>query len=90
MPIFLVFVSPVGIGRERGRENGSCPVAEVLKPLGFKAQADYRRLSSSIAQRPTGRTVATVQNDVNLLFSFIIRVVLCYLKNLLGRKLNAL
>ena len=25
-----------GIERERGRENGSFPVAETLKPLGFK------------------------------------------------------
>ena len=27
-----------GEKRERGRENGSFPVAEILKPLGFKAQ----------------------------------------------------
>ncbi len=27
------------MNRERGRENGSFPVAETLKPLGFKAEA---------------------------------------------------
>gem|GEM_PF-4797966 len=25
---------------ERGRENGSFPVAEILKPLGFKERSD--------------------------------------------------
>ena len=29
----------VGIERERGRENGSFPVTEILKPMGFKTQS---------------------------------------------------
>jgi hypothetical protein len=33
---------------ERGRENGSFPVAEILKPLGFKAQA-FRASSETLA-----------------------------------------
>ena len=27
-----------GFERERGRENGSFPVAEILKPMGFRTQ----------------------------------------------------
>jgi len=30
-----------GIERERGRENGSFPVAEALEPMGSRAQYMY-------------------------------------------------
>jgi len=33
-----------GIERERGRENGSFPVEEALKPLGFKERSDVKFL----------------------------------------------
>src|SRR6266404_5136940 len=40
--------------RERGRENGSFPVAEVLsKPQGFEAQSRYNGTSSEIPSLPT-------------------------------------
>jgi len=34
-----------GVERERGRENESFPVAEILKPRGFRAQAIAERLA---------------------------------------------
>ncbi len=42
--------------RERGRENGSFPVAEILKPRGFRAQR-AERASSEI---PLGSIIKTI------------------------------
>ena len=48
--IFLL----VGFEREGGRENGSFPVAEILKPMGFKAQgSDAHRTPSSEIPTPS-------------------------------------
>ena len=41
MPTIIKFF----LGRERGRENGSFPVAELFKPRGLKEQSDVRVLS---------------------------------------------
>jgi hypothetical protein len=41
----LIFVLDcVGFEQERGRENSSFPVVEVLKPQGFKERSDVRFL----------------------------------------------
>ena len=37
-------VIPHGIEREGGRGNGSFPVAEILKPLGFRKFCEYKIL----------------------------------------------
>ena len=40
--------------RERGRENGSFPVAEILKPMGFRERvdtSDVRFLASALIQK---------------------------------------
>ena len=43
--VFLIFVLDcVGFEQERGRENSSFPVVEVLKPQGFKERSDVRFL----------------------------------------------
>jgi len=41
------FLFPQESNWERGRENGSFPVAEVLKPLGFKKFCGYKILFAS-------------------------------------------
>jgi hypothetical protein len=50
--------TPATFERERGRENGSFPGVEVLKPQGFKEQSDVRFL---LPQHSNGKGVGKTE-----------------------------
>jgi len=66
--LFLFLWLGCGVGRERGRESGNFPVAEILKPMDFRTQS---RLGGTNSESSHHRKKFPKTADISAVFGLL-------------------